>query len=261
MNIPEEEYVGESLLLPALADEELDDYDFRWQDIHATIIGMVPILVEKARNATKSSQSISYRGFLVGAAGIAYDSDPTSPRIGTFTAGNYKAKLREDQRSDADVEDIPKFCAEMDIAMRASIHDFERIGILVVAATTNPDRIRAVTELAGPTLEPCEECEHVMQHSDLIDDQTIILTVGSGDDICQVQNLASLASRYKSLRDGVSPKPLKKHPYSSYIWERRQREYIRNRNAENLPRGLSERNKREEQRCRELAYAAMTAYI
>src|SRR5258708_4750292 len=134
MSTSEEELFDTSFLVPSLGGTDMGGYDFASHDINATVIGMVPILVERARHAAKSDLSFSYRGFLVGAAAVAYDMSPESSRIGTYTAGNYKARLRDEERSEADVEDIPKFCAEMDIALRASIDDFERIGILVVAA-------------------------------------------------------------------------------------------------------------------------------
>jgi hypothetical protein len=256
MNVPEE-FVEESLLIPSLAEEEAGQYDFAHQDVHATLIGMVPVLAEKARHAAKSGLSFSYRGFLVGAAALAYDTDPENNRIGVFAAGNFKAKLREDQRDDTDVEDIPKFCAEMDITMRASMRDFDRIAMFVVAATTKAERIRAVTPLAGATLEPCEECENVMLHSDLVDDRTIIMTMGSGEDIFQIQNFASLRARYDSVRTGASLDDLKRIPYSSIAWEQRQQRYVDARERAGISPNVYERSAEQEKECQDLALTAM----
>ena len=261
MNLPEaqEEFHEESLLIPSLAEEDEDFYDFERNDIHATIIGRIPLLVEKARNAAKSGISFSYRGFLVGAAAIAYDTNPENPRIGTFTSGNFKAKLSDEELCDADVADIPKICAEMDIILRASMRDFERIGILVIAATTNKERIKAVTDLAGATLEPCDECENVMRRSDLVDSQTMIMTVGSGDDIFQIQDFRSLARRYRSINRGGHPRDLEIHPYSSYAWERRQKRYEEIRDAANLSRVSASRSKSAEKKSRDLALQVVAA--
>lgn len=258
MNVPEEFY-EESLLVPSLAEEDIKPYDFEANDIYATILGRVPLLVERARHAAKSDLSFSYRGFLVGAAAIAYDPDPEKPRIGTYTSGNYKAKLSDEDRSDADVLDIPKVCAEMDIVMRASMDDFERIGIFVVAATTNKERIKAVTELAGATLEPCNECESVMRHSDLVDGQTIVMTVGTGNDIYQVQSFKNLIQRYRNLDRGAPPGELSIHPYSSYAWENRQRKYEEERNKTGVIPISAGRTKKAERQCRDLALEAMAA--
>jgi len=254
----EEEFTDVSVLVPELVEMHAQPYDFETHDIHATSVGLTPGSVEGARNAAMDDRSRSHRGFKVGARAVAYSLDPENPRIAIYTSGNYKIKVREEEREEVDVEDVPKNCAEMDIVMRAALDDMERIGVFVVAATTRADRIKAVTDLAGSTLEPCEECEKVMRHSDLVDDQTIIMTVGTGDDIYQVQNFKNLKARYRLLREGKTPPPLPTYRYSPLLWEDRQRRYVRERDAAGLSPNASGRSKRDERVCRELALAAMT---
>lgn len=261
MNTFEEPYLPEAdIFIPQLADVDVGDYDFQTHDIYATTLSMVPALVEKARNGAKSPYyTASYRGFCVGASALAYDTNPENPRIATYAAGNFKARLRDEERGEEDVADIPKFCAEMDITMRATNDDFERIGIYVVAATTNKERIAAVTDIASATLAPCGECVSVMKGSPLVDKDTIIMSVGSGNDIYQVQSFEQLIKRYKARSEGKQVPELPVHRYSSYDWEDRKTHYLQQRRRQRIKSNVYSQDKGRELKCRKLAALAMAA--
>lgn len=261
MSYFEESYLPEAdVFIPQLADVDIGDYDFQTHDIYATMLSMVPALVEKARNGAKSPYyTASYRGFCVGASALVYDTNPGNPRIATYTAGNYKARLRDEERGEEDVADIPKFCAEMDITMRATNDDLERIGVYVVAATTNRQRIAAVTDIASATLPPCGECVGVLKGSPLVDKDTIIMSVGSGNDIYQVQSFDQLSRRYKAHAEGKQVPDLSVQRYSSYDWEDRKTFYLQERRRQRIKYNVYSLNKTREIRCRKLAALAMAA--
>ncbi|HXR50341.1 MAG TPA: hypothetical protein VN778_04925 [Verrucomicrobiae bacterium] len=209
-------------LVEQIMDTEMEGFDFRKTDIHATAIGLIPMLVAKARLAT-AHYGDSYRGFLVGAAAVAYDTSPDNPRIGIYTSGNFKATHdEEDYDPTHDAVDIPKVCAEMDILLRADHDEMQRLGIFVVAATTNHQRILEVTKVRSATLHPCWDCEETMKGSSLVDNDTIILTVGAAKDVYQAQSYAEFRKRYKQVRHGNDFEDAETHEYRAADWPFRQ---------------------------------------
>ena len=259
MNAPYEEMpTFEHEVSMQMADERIEPFDFRKNDIFGTMISHVPVLVANARNAVSApGYAHSWRGFWVAASGIAYDTNPDEPRIGTYTSGNFKIRLDEEDRGEEDVEDVPKNCAEMDIAIRAGHDDQERIGLVVVAATTVTPRIEEVTGIATPTLWPCVSCNEMMTESYLFDSRTIIMTIGSGNNIFQVQSAGDLRKRHQQIANGESPKPLETHRYSEHAWDAKRAFYKEELRLRRLRADVYDPNKKRLNKCAELALEAM----
>lgn len=254
-DMPTAEY---ELPIYATADEQVESFDFRKGDVFETMINFVPTLVTQARTAVATpGYTHSWRGFRVAASAIAYDTSPDNPRIGNYTSGNFKIRLKEDERGEEDVEDVPKNCAEMDVAIRAGHDDQERIGLIVVAATTVRSRIEEVTGIATSTLWPCGSCNEMMEQSDLFDSHSIVMTIGSANDIFQVQSVKDLKRRHKQIERGEQPEPLKTHRYSQYDWPAKSASYREERRRQKLKANVYDPNKKRFNRCADLAIAAM----
>jgi hypothetical protein len=236
---------------------EIYDFDFQAQDVLSNMIGLTPVLVEKARQAALN-QAVSYRGFWVGAAAYAYDTSPESPRIGIYTAGNFKAALGEAYDPACDVKDIPKNCAEMNILLTAEEDGFTRVGLLAVAATTNRKKIAEVTDVASRTLHPCRECGDVLQGSSLIDRRTVILTIGSGEDVYQAQTVGDYRTRYKRLHAGGVFEDAEEFPYRPHDWEIKQAAYHNAARKRRVSKVVKEGDIRKITLRRELAAWALT---
>jgi hypothetical protein len=181
---------------------DVDSFDFSQDDINTAMIGHIPDLVNNAREAARDL-AYSYRGLTVGASAIAFDTSKFTPRIGIYTAGNYKEKIIDDYDPEHDVDSIPKFCSEMEVIRAADADEMQRIGIIVVAGTTRKDLIKDITGVESATLHPCvdyedgkDSCLSVMSQNHLIDKQTIIFTVGKGTNIFQVQTFGEYSKRY-----------------------------------------------------------------
>ena len=152
-------------------------------DPYHHFIDSVPFLVESARSAARID-SHSYRGFLVGAA--AFTLVAQSQEIGIFTSGNLKRGPH-----------TAKVCAEKKALARAEKAGYaEAIGI-VVAATSDTELIEEVTGVASPTLHPCGECRRLFDKHPIMQDETLIVTVGLDSDEYQVHSHAQLRTLYE----------------------------------------------------------------
>ncbi len=245
-------------LVEQVMDAEIREFDYRRHDIHATSLGLVPLLVAKARLAAQNYGD-SWRGFLVGAAAIAYDISPDHPRYGIYAGGNFRARHGEDYDTDHDAPDMPKLCAEMDIMMRADNDDMQRIGMFVVAATANHQRILNVTKVRSDTLHPCQDCEDVMKGSPLVDKDTLIVTVGAGKDIFQVQSYKEFRDRYKKVRRGLKFEDADTYHYSHDEWADREAHYRQLVKKNRAGGSVYSPDVRREVKRRRLALAAITA--
>ncbi|HEX7633070.1 MAG TPA: hypothetical protein VF401_01945 [Candidatus Saccharimonadales bacterium] len=175
--------------------EDVRQFDFRAHDIHAVTIGLVPQVVARARTAMQYAES--HRGFKVGAAGVFYKTDPNDPQIAIYTSWNFKAKIAEDDRHETDVDDVPKLCAETDMLIRADNDGMERTPFIAVAATFRPDRIAGVMGVQAAMLHPCRDvCQPQIRKNPLTDNSTIVMSVASGHDNCQIQTAKELLDRY-----------------------------------------------------------------
>ena len=248
------------MFIPGTMFSSVEPFDFRKKEIDATTIGLVPTLVEMAR-ASARTYSESWRGFCVGAAGVFYDSSELTPRIGIYSSGNFKATISEDEKDEFDVESIPKFCAEMDVQQRAMLDGFQRMPFIAVAATTRVDRIEAVMGARAATLHPCygeAACSAVLKYGGLATNNTIIMSVGSGQDIYQVQTRGQYLARYKKFHETGIFKDADTYRYSKFGWDDRQAHF--NQEAKRLRLGgniYSRAAKRKEMR-EKLAFLAMT---
>ncbi len=226
----------------------------RERDPFALMLGHIVVGVERARHAADMLAE-SYRRFDVGATGYVFNAE--TGETAAISAANMKLRLDEDEIDEHDVEDIPKFCAEMNVIATAEDMGFTRLLAIVVAATADPKKIAAVMYRRTRTLHPCEECRNVLYHSPLVGQGTQIMTVGSDENVFQSQSLKNLLRRYQQ--------PLKKFrdppaaPYVPYEWIERLQFYLRERDRLQLPNPADFRGDISRHRERvKLARAAMS---
>lgn len=157
-------------------------------DRHRRFIESIPTLVDMARTAAKL-EAFSYRGFVVGAAAEVYDSEAS--RVKYYSAGNSKPRHKA------------KFCAEQRLLGQIGPKSSENVTGIVVAGTTDRQKIAEVTGFATPTLHPCADCRHAfddLKHAHLVHDHMFILTTGFTDepdgDIFQIHTLNELVEHY-----------------------------------------------------------------
>jgi hypothetical protein len=196
---------------------EVVDHDFSEGDIMADTIGLIPTLVSNARFAALNLAD-SHRGFKVGASGLAYDTTAYTQRVGTYTNGNFKALIPEEFDPEHEVGDIPKNCAEMGVIIGAANHSMERFALIAIAGTTQRKRIEGVTGVRSATLQPCDECSRVMSEDSVVDDNTILLTVGSGADIFQVQSFGEYRKRREEYEQTGQFIDIPVYRYTSFLW-------------------------------------------
>lgn len=193
---------------------DLRPFDFRHDDHNAATIEAVPEAFQRCWDAV-SRLPESYRGFCVVATGIVSNTDMTNPVHGFITTGNYKAKLRDEERDEVDVEAIPKVCAEADLLIKAEELGITYIGAIVVAATTKRPRIVEVTGVNTPTLHPCGDCRDTLKDNELAGSETAIFSTGLTPDVdfYQAQSLRSCVRRYERLKRGFEFRDAALHPH------------------------------------------------
>jgi cytidine deaminase len=242
-------------------DKEGTPFDFEKFDVHSFIIESLPALVCSAREAAQSADS--WRGFEVGGAALAYDTDPENPRIELFTAANYKQKIRDEDRTEYDVEDIPKVCAEMSLLLQAEMANYERIGAIVVAGTSKVSKIAEVTMVPTATLHPCGECRSAVKHSKLTDAHTAIVTVGRDDKInmYQAQTIEQLDKRYKKHKAHGIFTDAPAEPFVAAEWNDRRELYQFIVKKRRLGGNVYDKDPRREIKRRQLAAWAITSAL
>jgi len=234
MHIEDLSQDAEDHFITDIQSVEQGPFDFRRLDPHADTIGSIPELFMRSRQGAVTLAK-SYRGFWVGASAVAYDPTPGRSRRAVYTSGNYKAKLREEDSEPYDVE-VSKVCAEMDILIRAEEEGFKWIGALVVAATINRDRIKAVTGVSSATLHPCEDCGSALRASALVDQYTPILTTASAAEgkKYQLQSYDQYQRRYEQYRAGDGFEDAEERDYIASEWAYRKDLYLRQVRRENI---------------------------
>jgi cytidine deaminase len=143
-------------------------------DPYHAFVGLMPRFIDLARDAARM-RAISHRNFHVGA--VAYAGDTTLSRVATLDGANVK-RTKED----------PKYCAEMSVIDQAQGLGFSKVLGLVVAGTSDPEKIKSVSGVATPTLHPCDACRKKMTASGLFQESSLIVTVSTDEDAYEVHS-------------------------------------------------------------------------
>ncbi len=172
-------------------------------------ISAIPNMTDQARFAARTDAH-SYRKFYVGAAAFAYNLE--TQETGINAAGNLKSGRGK-----------TKICAERKVLEQSKKAGFTVVAGLVIAATTDIEKIKEVTGVSTATLHPCHECQSFCEEHPLIRDDTVIVTTGLDSDKYQ-------AHTYKELRDlyrANDPELLEGEPHAFGFdnWERRIETY------------------------------------
>ncbi|MDB5166240.1 MAG: hypothetical protein JWM37_312 [Candidatus Saccharibacteria bacterium] len=160
-------------------------------------------MIDRAR--AQINNAYSYRNFPVGAVALAVGDDPS---VGIFfSAPNVKKSVHAN-----------KVCAEKRLVRSAERAGVRAIVGIVVAGTTDQEKIAEVTPFKTPTLYCCEECVETLDGSYAASDDTLITTVGIEKDIYEVQRFGSLRLSYAT-RSLVPPQPIRYRPEEWHMRE------------------------------------------
>jgi len=172
-------------------------------DVYGTLLSEHPYMIDRAR--ANYSKAHSYRGFLVGAVGFAVDH---ARETGYFFDGS---NVKKSKHAD-------KVCAEKRII--ASVHkkQLEQVVGIVVAATTDRDKIEEVTGLRTPTLHCCDDCRQLLADSHSVSDNTLITTIGVTKDIYEVHDFGTMSMAYDT-QTMTPAQPIEYHPE---LWSNRE---------------------------------------
>lgn len=217
MNTPEsldQQYL--TVPIPAKVEEYKFDEPIDPIDV---MLGAVPLMFERVKSSRHRAES--YRNFLVVASAFAYDDKEN--RAGIITAGNFKAKIPEEDRDEVDLDSIPKVCAELDVTETASLNGFSKILGFVVAATNDKNLIKGVTGKATTTLHPCDECRSFMGANPMVDSQTLLFTTGFDRSVYQMQTVNGLLSQYNKTADNYTDPDIYK--FNPLAWPTIQQKY------------------------------------
>jgi cytidine deaminase len=119
----------------------------------------IPRFLDIAERAARE-RAVSYRFFNVGASACAISFE--LQRIGYFFGANLTPH-----------KGAPKRCAEMEVLAKAKDRGFDKI---IALAIFGPSKFDDVQKLVAPTLHPCAECRTKLDESDLITDDTLVVT-------------------------------------------------------------------------------------
>lgn len=172
-------------------------------------IELVPEMAEAAVEAAQD-QSFSYRNFPVGAAFFVVDS--LNGQGAVFDRANTKVKIKN------------KVCAELKAQRKIDKTPFDQIIGLVVAGTTDVDKIEEVNQVRVPTLWPCHSCTGDLSGNPKVSPDTLIVTTGIGrraaDRIFQIHTFSQIERMYV---DGSWDLDGQKTGYDlGYDWSRRR---------------------------------------
>ena len=148
------------------------------------LIRQLPAMVEKARKAA-IEEAKSYRGILVGAAGLAVK--PPTADSGTYVAGNIKPNEHGTTK-----------CAEKLMLKKAGKAGFTAIAGIVVAASVGLEEIESIVEASPRTLPPCEPCSTYFNGSPLMRKDTVIISTPLNSDNWQIHLNGELRRIYLS---------------------------------------------------------------
>jgi len=142
---------------------------------------LFPMLADQARLAAEQ-EAISYRDFHVGAA--AYALDQENYRAGIIFGANIKPD-----------KSAPKRCAELMLVQKAETLGYKSIPYLVVSGPLQTDEHSGII---SPTLHPCADCRDLFLASPLIEDETVLVTVGEDGETHEMFSVAELLGLHAS---------------------------------------------------------------
>lgn len=145
-------------------------------------LAYLPGMINQARYYSKN-HARSYRGFFVGATAMFRRVDDG---LTVYHGWNHTPH-----------RGAPKKCAEAQILEQAHLDEgIVRAGAFVVAATTLQNEIKSVVGEKIPTLPPCLPCVGLFEDSPLVDDSTLVFSVGNNVDVVQVHTVGGLRESY-----------------------------------------------------------------
>jgi cytidine deaminase len=153
-------------------------------DPYHAFVGLMPRFVDLARSAAEE-RAVSYRDFHVGA--VLYAGNEACSRVATLDGANQKISPSH-----------PKRCAEMDVIDQAEALGFSRVVGMVIAGTSDPEKIKGVMGVATPTLHPCDVCRDRMVDCGLFDDGSLIVTISTEEDRYEVHTYDEMMQRWQS---------------------------------------------------------------
>lgn len=181
-------------------------------DAYHAAIELLPGMIYAARSAANQAVSWREKPFRVGAS--MFVANYTNANTGMFSGANFKP-----------FQDSPKYCAEMSVIDQAEEAGFEHAVTLVIAGTSNPQKIKEVTGIATPTLHPCSPCQQKMNKTSLIDSDTLIIPVSLEHDYYEIYTFNELKTQYEvdELEDTHLTAP--HYPYDAKTWSLRSDYY------------------------------------
>ena len=183
------------------------DFIEGWHDLSVGgVQADVPYLVTQSlcRILNLSHQAVerlgeSYRGFRVGAAVLALDSN--LGRTGIYFGGNYTPFKGAEWN-----------CAEKRAFEVVRAKGFTRVLGVAVSGPAQPD---SVSGIESPTLHPCHRCRGLLATSDLVNEDTLVATTNLAEDEFELFTVKSLLA----LHDTGQPQPFPEyHPLLPAYW-------------------------------------------
>lgn len=177
-------------------------------DPYRRFVTAVPDMVDMARTAARNA--FSYRDFKVGSSVMVVDAHNA---VGLEMAESLKSRREK-----------AKVCAEKRVLAKAVKAGFLYAPGLVVAGTTDKEKIKEVTDVATPTLHCCNDCQQLFGVHPLMRRETLIVSVGEDRDAYQVMTAGEMTDTY-----AVDPEAIKLVPthYGFDNWERHVDAYDR----------------------------------
>jgi cytidine deaminase len=164
--------------------------DFSESEVFWNALSQVITLSRSALRA--QAQGKSWRGFLVGAAGIAFDT--LDNRVGVFTGFN----IKPDEGGDTNVH------AEQMVLEKLRRQRFSRLNALVVVSDTQPDQQSGLEPL---TIMPCGLCRDMLEEAPEVDDKAPIVGISTDLTVCEAYDFANLKSFNEGSVDALSLVP------------------------------------------------------
>lgn len=210
--------------IPAQVYVHAYPFDFKKEDINEKVIEEAPKIIEGIR--TEAPDHESFRGFSVQTGFIAEDRkggpweyeernargkmvrhSGYGPRIAIGYASNYKLRHPDEAPDSVILPNIPKNCAELSALQTLEMLKFGRLNFMGVGGTINAKRIEEVTGEVTRTLYCCDECEGTLRYSPLVDNDTLIATIGLGMNRLQVRTNGEVQLAAMARAAGLAPPP------------------------------------------------------
>ncbi len=139
-----------------------------------------PAMVVNARAMVNHANS--YRGVLVGSAALTHNTHDNRLRI--YVGHN-----------DTPYRGARKYCAEMRAIGRSISEGYTRREAVVTAGPTDGEVIESIIGAPARILPPCQQC------TELVEDSTIVISIGAEDDIFGVQT----GKHLKEIHPAINP--------------------------------------------------------